>query len=85
MDSIVLVAKTLFTGVWNLLLNTNFPGTEISLAALSITLIIIGFTVGIFKFLTGFHMGDATYGRSANAVDKVKNAYKRSQDHKSGF
>lgn len=85
MDSIILVAQTLFTGVWNLLLNTNFPGTEISLAAISITVIIIGFSIGIFKLLTGFYMGGSTYGRAANAADKVKSSYKRSQERKSGF
>lgn len=74
MDNIILVAKTLFDGVWNLLLNTKFPGTNFSLAALSITLIIIGFTISIFKVLTGFHMGDATYGRAARSSERIKSA-----------
>lgn len=85
MDSIVLVAKTLFTGVWNLLLNTNFPGTEISLAALSITLIIIGFTVGIFKFLTGFSADGSTYGRAADAMEKAKRTYDSRHKRRIGF
>ena len=74
MESIILVAQTLFTGVWNLLLNTNFPGTEISLAALSITVMIIVFMISIFKLLTGFSMGGSTYGRAADSVEKVKSA-----------
>lgn len=77
MSNIILVADTLFTGVWNMLLSVNFPGTNFSLAALSVTLIIIGFTIGIFKLLTGFSMGDATYGRAASAYDRIKSA-----DHK---
>lgn len=85
MENIILVAKTLFTGVWNLLLNTKFPGTNFSLAALSITLIIIGFTIGIFKLITGFSMGGSTYGRAADAADKVKRTYDSRHKRKIGF
>lgn len=85
MESIILVAQTLFTGVWNLLLNTNFPGTEISLAALSITVIIIVFMISIFKLLTGFSMGGSTYGRAADSADKVKRTYDSRHKRKIGF
>lgn len=85
MDDIILVAKTLFSNVWNMLLNINFPGTDISLAALSIAVLIISFTIGIFKTITGFSMGGSTYGRASDAVDKAKSAYKAAHKRKIGF
>jgi len=51
MDDIVMVAETLFGGVWRMLLNTDFPGTDISLAALSIAVLIICFVIRIFSFV----------------------------------
>ena len=72
MNDIVMVAKTLFDGVWNMLLSVNFPGTDISLAALSIAVMVIGFVIRIFGLLTGFSVDGAIYGRSADAMDKVR-------------
>lgn len=85
MKDIVIVAKTLFDGVWNMLLSTSFPGTDISLAALSIAVMVICFVIRIFSFITGFSAGGATYGRAADAVEKVKHSHDLANKRKIGF
>lgn len=85
MDDIISVAETLLGGVWNMLLNTNFPGTDISLATLSLAVLIICFLISIFKYLTGMQMGGSTYGRAADAVEKAKISYDKRHRNKIGF
>lgn len=75
MDDIILVAETLFNGVWNILVATKFPGTEFSLAAITIAIMIACFAIRIFSYLTGFHAGGSTYGQAADAMEKGKSAY----------
>lgn len=72
MQNIVLVAKTVFAGVWDLCLNTLMPGTNLSIAAFVVALMIIGFALKLFSVLTGFRMGGSTYGKAATSADKVK-------------
>lgn len=85
MDNIVTVAETLFLGVWHMLLETDFPGTDISLAAISIAVMIAGFAIRIFSYLTGFRGGGATYGRAADAADRAKATYDSKNKRKIGF
>ena len=85
MGDIVLVAKTLFDGVWRMLVETKFPGTDFSLAALSIAVLIAVFAIAILKLITGFSMGGSTYGRASDAVEKAKLAYDSKHKRKIGF
>lgn len=85
MDDIIFVAETLFHGVWSMLLNIDFPGTDISLAALSLAVLVICFVVAIFKFLTGFSAGSSTYGRAADAMEKAKRTYDSRHKRRIGF
>ncbi len=83
MSDVIDVVKVFFEGAWNLLLKTNFPGTEISLAAISIAFLVAGFSIRIFGYLTGFHMGDGSYGRAADSIEKVRSAKTHIKIHNS--
>lgn len=85
MEDIVLVAETLFNGVWEICVQTNFPGTNFSLAAIAIAVMIAGFAIRIFSFLTGFSAGGSTYGQAADAMEKGKAAYDQTHKRKIGF
>ncbi len=69
------VASALFGGVWRLLLETDFPGLGVSIAAVSVALVLIRFSIRIFGFLTGFGMSGGDYGRAASAAEKAKSDY----------
>lgn len=73
MDNIKDVAKVIFDGVWDLFLQTDFPGTGVSLAAVAISFAVIGFSIRLFGFLTGFGMSGSDYGRAATTAEKYKN------------
>lgn len=85
MDDIALVAKTLFDGVWTMLVQTKFPGTDFSLAAISIAVMIACFAIRIFSFLSGLRSGGASYGQAADSFEKAKAAYNNSRRNKIGF
>lgn len=78
------VAQVIFGGVWNLLLNTDFPGVGVSIASVAVALIFIRFSIRIIGFLAGFRTGDSV-GRAADAADKAKAAYKEKTRNKIGF
>lgn len=75
MDNLLLVAKTFLENAWKFFVQINVPGLDISVGSLGIALLLIGFSVRIFSYLTGFHMGGGSYGRAADAADKAKSAY----------
>lgn len=75
MDNIRMIAETFFNGGWRMMLETDIPGTDISVAGFSIAILVIGFSIRIFGYLTGFHMG--SYGAAADAAEKGKNAISR--------
>lgn len=81
MSDVIDVVKVFFEGAWNLLLQTDFPGTDISLASISIAFLIAGFAIRVFGFLTGFRMGDGSYGRAADSVDKIRSMKQRLDHH----
>lgn len=76
MDNLVLVAKNLFSGVWNMLLQTDFPGTDISLAAFTLAIVVMTGAIKIFGYLTGFRAGYG-YGAAADSAAKAHAAYKK--------
>lgn len=71
------VAECIFKGVWDLLLNTQFPGLKVPIAAVVIGLLLIRLSLKIFGYLTGFGMSGGDYGRAANMAEKAKNEYSR--------
>lgn len=75
MDNIRMIAETFFTGTWKMMLGTDIPGTDISIAGFSIALLVISLSLRIFSYLTGFHMG--SYGAAADAAEKGRNTYNR--------
>lgn len=75
MENIAMIAETFFTGTWKMMLETDIPGTDISIAGFSIALLVIGLSLRIFGYLTGFHMG--SYGAAADAAEKGKNAFNK--------
>lgn len=66
------VANAVFSGVWDLMMNTEFPGVGVSIAGVAVTLIFVRFSIRIVGFLAGFHANGGDYGRAANAIDKAK-------------
>lgn len=85
MDNLLFVAKTFLENAWRFFVEIEIPGLDISVGALSVALFIIGFSIRIFSYLTGFHMGGGSYGQAADAADKVKSAYDHSHRRKIGF
>lgn len=85
MDNIKDVAKVIFGGVWDMFLQTDFPGTGVSLAAVAISFAVIGFSIRLFGFLTGFGMGASDYGRASDVADKAKTIEKMRSRNKIGF
>ena len=75
MDNIRMIAETFFTGVWQMMLQTDIPGTDISIAGLSLALLVIGLSIRIFSYLTGFHMG--SYGAAADAAEKGRSTIQK--------
>ncbi len=78
------VAQVIFGGVWNLLLNTDFPGVGVPIAYVTIALIFIRFSIRLIGFLAGFRTGDSV-GRAADAAEKAKIEYDRKNRNKIGF
>ena len=72
MDNVAEVAKVMFGGVWKMILQTDFPGTDISLAAVFISVFIASFSIRIFGVLTGFGLNGSDYGRAANHLEKYR-------------
>lgn len=82
MTDFIMVAQTFLTGGWRMMLETEIPGLGISVAGFSLALLLIGFSIRIIGYLTGFRMG--SYGAAANAADKAKSTVQklRSKDGK---
>ena len=74
MNNIVEVAETFFGGVWKMLLETDFPGTNVSMAAVTISLFIASFSLRLLGVITGFGAGAADYGRAADRANKIRNS-----------
>lgn len=74
------VAESIFKGVWDLLLNTQFPGLNVPIAAVVIGLLLIRLSLNIFGYLTGFGMNSGDYGRAATMAEKTKNYYKKMKE-----
>lgn len=75
MEEFMMIAETFLTGGWKMMYETKIPGLDISVAGLSLALLLIGFSIRIIGFLTGFHMG--SYGAAADAAEKGRNTYNR--------
>ena len=78
------VANAVFGGVWDLMMNTEFPGVGVSIAGVAVTLIFVRFSIRIAGVLTGFRSGDGV-GRAADAAVKAKIEYDRKNRRKIGF
>lgn len=74
------VAECIFKGVWDLLLNTQFPGLNVPIAAVVIGLLLIRLSLKIFGYLTGFGLNGGDYGRAATMAEKTKNYYKKMKE-----
>lgn len=67
------VAKSIFGGVWDLCLHTEFPGLHVSIAAVIIAVLLIRLSIRVFGYLTGFGLNGGDYGRAATIAEKYKN------------
>lgn len=74
MNTVSQVASTFFDGVWDLLTKTDFPGLDVNIAAVLVSVLVIRFSIRIFSYLTGFGSSSSDYGRAANHIEKLKNA-----------
>ena len=74
------VAESIFKGVWDLLLNTQFPGLNVPIAAVVIGFLLIRLSLKIFGYLTGFGLNGGDYGRAATMAEKTKNYYKKMKE-----
>ena len=75
MDDFIMVAETFLTGGWKMMYQTEIPGLGVSVAGLSLALLLMGFSIRILGYLTGFRMG--SYGAAASAADKVKSVHQK--------
>ena len=73
MDNVKDVGKAIFSGIWELCLHTDFPGLDVSIAAVIVALLLIRLSIRVFGYLTGFGMSGGDYGRAANIAEKYKN------------
>lgn len=78
MDNVAEVAKSIFSGIWELCLHTDFPGLDVSIAAVIVALLLIRLSIKVFGYLTGFGMNGGDYGRAANIAEKYKNDREKS-------
>lgn len=74
------VAESIFKGVWDLLLNIQFPGLNVPIAAVVIGLLLIRLSLKIFGYLTGFGLNGGDYGRAATMAEKTRNYYKKMKE-----
>lgn len=77
MDNVAEVGKSIFSGIWELCLHTDFPGLDVSIAAVIVALLLIRLSIKVFGYLTGFGLSGGDYGKAANMAEKVKNEYNR--------
>ena len=75
MENIRMIAETFLNGGWQMMLKTDIPGTDISIAGFSLSLLIIALSIRVLGYLTGFRMG--SYGAAADAAEKGRNTYNR--------
>lgn len=80
MKDFIMVAETFLTGGWRMMLGTKIPGLGVSVAGFTLALLLIGFSIRILGYLTGFRMG--SYGAAASAADKAKSTYQKLKDRK---
>lgn len=72
MDNVRDVGRAIFSGIWDLCLHTDFPGLDVSIAAVIVALLLIRLSIRVFGYLTGFGMNGGDYGRAANILEKYK-------------
>lgn len=82
MDNVAEVAKSIFSGIWELCLHTDFPGLGVSIAAVIVALLLIRLSIKVFGYLTGFGVNGGDYGRAANIAEKYKNDRQKALDGK---
>lgn len=82
MDTVAEVAKSIFSGIWELCLHTDFPGLGVSIAAVIVGLLLIRLSIKVFGYLTGFGMSGGDYGKAANIAEKYKNDRQKALDGK---
>lgn len=80
------IIKTVFGGIWDIMLNVDVPGLGVSIAAFSIALFLIRFSIFLFHFVSGLGgMGMSDYGRGADLADRAKRSYDWNNRRKIGF
>lgn len=75
MEDFIMIAETFLTGGWKMMYQTEIPGTGVSVAGFSLALLLMGFSIRLISYLTGFRMG--SYGAAANAAEKAKSTYQK--------
>lgn len=80
MDNVAEVAKSVFSGIWDFCLHTDFPGLGVSLAAVIVALLLIRLSLKIFGYLTGFGLNAGDYGRAATMAEKTRNHYQKMKE-----
>ena len=73
MSNVKDVGTAIFSGIWDLCLHTEFPGLDVSIAAVIVALLLIRLSIKVFGYLTGFGMSGSDYGRAASTAEKYKN------------
>lgn len=79
---VLTVAQSIFKGVWDLCLHTEFPGLHVSIAAVTIALLLIRLSIKVFGYLTGFGVNGGDYGRAATGLEKLKNDRQKAMEGK---
>lgn len=67
------VAQTVLGGIWRLMVHTDFPGLNVSIAGVAISFLLIRASISLFQYVAGFRGHSSDYGA---VVDDMKN-YKR--------
>ena len=82
MDNVAEVGKAIFSGIWDLCLHTDFPGLDVSIAAVIVGLLLIRLSIRVFGYLTGFGVNGGDYGRAATGLEKLKNDRRKALEGK---
>ena len=80
------VISTVFGGIWKIMVGVEVPGLGVSIAAFSVALLLMRFSIFLFHFISGLGgMSAGDYGRGANLADRAKSSYAWNNGRKIGF
>ena len=68
--------RTFFHDILQLLVKTDYPGVDVSIAGVMVSVLLMRLSISVFKYLTGFSASDSDYGRATDWVHKGQGKHK---------